>query len=26
VIEEFAVEMQVQWWEALNASGQVVVG
>jgi len=26
VIEEFAVEMQVQWWEALNANGQVVVG
>jgi len=26
VIEEFAVEMQVQWWEALNENGQVVVG
>ena len=26
VIEEFAVEMQVQWWEALNENGAVVVG
>jgi hypothetical protein len=26
VIEEFSVEFQVQWWEALNESGQVVVG
>ena len=26
VIEEFAVEMQVQWWEALDAGGNVVVG
>ena len=26
VIEEFSVEFQVQWWEALNENGQVVVG
>ena len=26
VIEEFAVELQVQWWEALDADGRVVVG
>ena len=26
VIEEFAVEFQVQWWEALNEAGTVVVG
>ena len=26
VIEEFSVEFQVQWWEALNGNGQVVVG
>ena len=26
VIEEFTVEFQVQWWEALNSSGSVVVG
>jgi len=26
VIEEFAVELQVQWWEALDAGGNVVVG
>jgi len=25
VIEEFTVELQVQWWEALNAQGQAVV-
>ena len=26
VIEEFSVEFQVQWWEALDNNGQVVVG
>jgi len=26
VIEEFSVEFQVQWWEALNENGQVTVG
>jgi len=26
VIEEFSVEFQVQWWEALNEDGKVVVG
>ena len=26
VIEEFSVEFQVQWWEALNENGNVVVG
>lgn len=26
VIEEFSVEFQVQWWEALNENGKVVVG
>ena len=26
VIEEFSVEFQVQWWEALNENGHVVVG
>tara|TARA_B100001996_G_scaffold265220_1_gene206983 strand:- start:1247 stop:1873 length:627 start_codon:yes stop_codon:yes gene_type:complete len=26
VIEEFSVEFQVQWWEALDAAGKVVVG
>ena len=26
VIEEFAVELQVQWWEALDGDGRVVVG
>lgn len=26
VIEEFSVEFQVQWWEALNENGQVAVG
>ena len=25
VIEEFSVEFQVQWWEALNANGNSVV-
>ena len=26
VIEEFSVEFQVQWWEALDSAGKVVVG